>query len=130
MTTLSTHDTKRSEDVRARLVALAELAGDWAEAVRRNGPRPPRRTGPATACPTGDGLPGLADAGRHLDRSAGGPPSAERLTRYLDEGDPRGQAVHLLDRSGPAYDDAVADFARAVLGDEDLMAAVGRVLAR
>ncbi|GII56432.1 malto-oligosyltrehalose synthase [Planotetraspora thailandica] len=33
MTTLSTHDTKRSEDVRARLVVLSELPGEWAEAV-------------------------------------------------------------------------------------------------
>jgi (1->4)-alpha-D-glucan 1-alpha-D-glucosylmutase len=34
MTTLSTHDTKRSEDVRARLVVLAELPTDWAQLVR------------------------------------------------------------------------------------------------
>ncbi|MEU8142682.1 malto-oligosyltrehalose synthase [Nonomuraea sp. NPDC048901] len=33
MTTLSTHDTKRSEDVRARLAVLSELPGEWAEAV-------------------------------------------------------------------------------------------------
>ncbi|MEV6490678.1 malto-oligosyltrehalose synthase [Actinoplanes sp. NPDC051633] len=35
MTGLSTHDTKRSEDVRARLAVLAELPGDWTEVVRR-----------------------------------------------------------------------------------------------
>lgn len=29
MTTLSTHDTKRSEDVRARITALSEIPGDW-----------------------------------------------------------------------------------------------------
>jgi (1->4)-alpha-D-glucan 1-alpha-D-glucosylmutase len=34
MTTLSTHDTKRSADVRARLAVLAELADWWASAVR------------------------------------------------------------------------------------------------
>ncbi|WP_245820958.1 malto-oligosyltrehalose synthase [Geodermatophilus pulveris] len=34
MTTLSTHDTKRSEDTRARLAVLAELAGEWADLVR------------------------------------------------------------------------------------------------
>ncbi|MCW2882928.1 MAG: malto-oligosyltrehalose synthase [Sphaerisporangium sp.] len=33
MTTLSTHDTKRSEDVRARLAVLSELHDQWAEAV-------------------------------------------------------------------------------------------------
>ncbi|MFI9008012.1 malto-oligosyltrehalose synthase [Actinosynnema sp. NPDC053489] len=35
MTTLSTHDTKRSEDVRARLAVLAEVPEEFAEAVRR-----------------------------------------------------------------------------------------------
>ncbi|MGM1061818.1 malto-oligosyltrehalose synthase [Saccharothrix sp. Mg75] len=35
MTTLSTHDTKRSEDVRARLAVLAEIPGEFADHVRR-----------------------------------------------------------------------------------------------
>jgi (1->4)-alpha-D-glucan 1-alpha-D-glucosylmutase len=34
MTTLSTHDTKRGEDVRARLAVLAELPGEWGALVR------------------------------------------------------------------------------------------------
>jgi (1->4)-alpha-D-glucan 1-alpha-D-glucosylmutase len=34
MTALSTHDTKRSEDVRARLAVLAELPTEWAGLVR------------------------------------------------------------------------------------------------
>jgi (1->4)-alpha-D-glucan 1-alpha-D-glucosylmutase len=34
MTTLSTHDTKRSGDVRARLAVLSELPALWADAVR------------------------------------------------------------------------------------------------
>ena len=33
MTTLSTHDTKRQEDVRARLAVLAEWPEDWAHKV-------------------------------------------------------------------------------------------------
>ncbi|HEV2087513.1 MAG TPA: malto-oligosyltrehalose synthase, partial [Cryptosporangiaceae bacterium] len=35
MTTLSTHDTKRGEDVRARLAVLSEVPGEWASVVRR-----------------------------------------------------------------------------------------------
>jgi (1->4)-alpha-D-glucan 1-alpha-D-glucosylmutase len=35
MTTLSTHDTKRSEDVRARLAVLSELPDDWADTMSR-----------------------------------------------------------------------------------------------
>jgi (1->4)-alpha-D-glucan 1-alpha-D-glucosylmutase len=34
MTTLTTHDTKRSEDTRARLAVLAEVPTEWAELVR------------------------------------------------------------------------------------------------
>src|SRR3989441_8143903 len=34
LTATATHDTKRGEDARARLLALAELADDWSEAVR------------------------------------------------------------------------------------------------
>jgi (1->4)-alpha-D-glucan 1-alpha-D-glucosylmutase len=35
MLATSTHDTKRSEDVRARLALLSEIPEDWAQAVRR-----------------------------------------------------------------------------------------------
>ncbi|MGY1707640.1 malto-oligosyltrehalose synthase [Geodermatophilus sp. SYSU D00697] len=35
MTALSTHDTKRSEDVRARLAVLAEQPDEWAQLVRQ-----------------------------------------------------------------------------------------------
>ncbi|HEV2087070.1 MAG TPA: malto-oligosyltrehalose synthase, partial [Cryptosporangiaceae bacterium] len=35
MTTLSTHDTKRSEDVRARLAVLSERGPEWSAAVQR-----------------------------------------------------------------------------------------------
>jgi (1->4)-alpha-D-glucan 1-alpha-D-glucosylmutase len=34
MTTLSTHDTKRSEDVRARIAVLSERPEEWADTVR------------------------------------------------------------------------------------------------
>ncbi len=35
MLATSTHDTKRSEDVRARLAALSEMPAEWARALRR-----------------------------------------------------------------------------------------------
>ena len=35
MTATATHDTKRGEDARARLMALAEMPGEWASAVAR-----------------------------------------------------------------------------------------------
>src|ERR1700731_103654 len=35
MTATATHDTKRGEDARARLLALAEIPGEWTSAVAR-----------------------------------------------------------------------------------------------
>lgn len=35
MISTSTHDTKRSEDVRMRILAISEMAGEWAKAVKR-----------------------------------------------------------------------------------------------
>ena len=35
MTSTATHDTKRGEDARARILALAEIPGEWASAVAR-----------------------------------------------------------------------------------------------
>ena len=35
MNTLSTHDTKRSDDVRARLAVLTEIPSAWRTALRR-----------------------------------------------------------------------------------------------
>ena len=64
MTTLSTHDTKRSEDVRARLAVLAEVPGDWTEVVRRWVRRRP-------AARPGAGPPDLAGRGRAPGRSPG-----------------------------------------------------------
>ncbi|WP_395728956.1 malto-oligosyltrehalose synthase [Nakamurella sp.] len=45
MTALSTHDTKRAEDVRARISVLSELPQHWAAAVRRWNRLAPLRDG-------------------------------------------------------------------------------------
>ncbi|MBN9605369.1 MAG: malto-oligosyltrehalose synthase [Actinomycetales bacterium] len=45
MTTLSTHDTKRGEDTRARLLAIAEAPEEWAAFLRRRRARAPLRDG-------------------------------------------------------------------------------------
>ncbi|MEO5920989.1 MAG: malto-oligosyltrehalose synthase [Pseudolysinimonas sp.] len=44
MTTLTTHDTKRSEDTRARISVLAELPDEWAAFVLRRRERSPLHT--------------------------------------------------------------------------------------
>ena len=90
MTTLSTHDTKRSEDVRATIGVISELPHEWGlwlddarRLARAAPPRAPRR---------GNGVPPVADGGRRL---ADRPRTAPGLRH---QGDPRGQGAHDLDR--------------------------------
>ena len=50
MTALSTHDTKRAEDVRARISVISEVPSDWAAAVRRWNRLAPLGDGPLPTC--------------------------------------------------------------------------------
>ncbi|AXG12975.1 malto-oligosyltrehalose synthase [Intrasporangium calvum] len=114
MTTLSTHDTKRSEDVRARLAVLAERPQEWAAWVRR--------------------ARGLADAHRHGNVDAlteyflwqnvvgAWPVDADRLAAYATKA-AREAKLHTSWVDGdPAYEEVVSQFAAGITGD----AAVGR----
>jgi (1->4)-alpha-D-glucan 1-alpha-D-glucosylmutase len=49
MTTLSTHDTKRSEDTRARISVISEVAGEWERALNRLRELAPLPDGPLSA---------------------------------------------------------------------------------
>ena len=115
MTTLSTHDTKRSEDARARLSVLSEMPVEWGAAVRgwhaASAPlRRPVLTDPPSTCSGRCWWPrGPVAAGRS-------PRSGCSVPR---EGDARGQAAHLVDRGRtPPYERAVAAFAAACSRDE------------
>ncbi|AMM20368.1 maltooligosyl trehalose synthase [Frondihabitans sp. PAMC 28766] len=46
MTTISTHDTKRSADVRARIIAISEVADEWSATLARLGELAPLGDGP------------------------------------------------------------------------------------
>nr|WP_157697268.1 malto-oligosyltrehalose synthase [Brachybacterium avium] len=83
MTTLSTHDTKRSEDVRARLAVLTEQPLEWAVVVQD--------LERATAEQRGDRVDGAIElllwqilaACWELPGAAAAPLTAERLDQYL-----------------------------------------------
>ena len=112
MTTLSTHDTKRSEDVRARLAVIAERADAWRAWVDRardlaRGARPDRLDG-ATEYLVWQTLVGTW------------PITADRLTGYLEKA-VREAKVHTgWTAPDTAYEEAVLTFARDVLADERL----------
>ena len=87
MTTTSTHDTKRGEDVRARIAVLAEVPELWADALDRLLSLAPLAR-PVVR------QPALAGGRRRL---AGVARASARLRR---EGDARGRRPHDVDRAG------------------------------
>jgi len=117
MTTLSTHDTKRSEDVRARLAVLAELAGEWGERLHRW----------SHAYPLPD---------RSLDLLAwqnllgAWPISAERMTGYLGKAAKEAKLVTSHVDAVPEVDEAVAAWTGEVLADAALVAEIEQFVAR
>jgi len=126
MTTLSTHDTKRSEDVRARLHALTELTVEWADAVRG-------WTQDAARFRSPDGAPDPATVyllwqtlvGTWQDGSLGGPIEPDRLLGYLEKATREAARVTSWRAPNLAFDDAVAHFARSVLADDPLIESIG-----
>jgi len=122
MTTLSTHDTKRSEDARARLSVLSEIPVEWGAAVRSWRDAALRHHGdpapdPATAYLFWQVLVATWEFG-------GGPADADRLVGYLAKAGREAKLHTSWTRPDAAYERAVADFARGVLADPELLASV------
>ena len=117
MTTLSTHDTKRSEDVRARLAVLAEIPGEWAPRLRRW----------AAAHPLPD---------RSLELLAwqnlvgAWPISAERMAAYLGKASKEAKLVTSHVDANAEVDAAIAAWPEQVLGDAGVVAEIEEFVAR
>jgi maltooligosyltrehalose synthase len=130
MTTLSTHDTKRQEDVRARLAVLAEWPQDWAHKVAE-----------------WHGLAGWLTDGAAAQATERAPDpdleylmwqtlagawllGSERLREYL------GKAMHEAKTRtswtvrDPGYEAAVLGLADALLADPELVAGIAEFVAR
>jgi (1->4)-alpha-D-glucan 1-alpha-D-glucosylmutase len=122
MTALSTHDTKRSEDVRARLLALTEVPQEWAVAVREWMDGAARHRSP-------EGWPDAATAYLIWQTlvgtwSARGPLAAARLHDYLTKAIREAKVHTSWTRPDEVYENAVHAYADAVLDDEELLASV------
>ncbi|MGZ6827371.1 MAG: malto-oligosyltrehalose synthase, partial [Mycobacteriales bacterium] len=118
MTTLSTHDTKRSEDVRARLVLLSQEPDGWSEAVGRWTAAMPERLDPATEHLVWQTLLGAW------------PIDAERATAYLEKATREAKAHTSWTDPDEAYDARVRGYVtRAVTEHGDEVAALAERLA-
>ena len=110
MTTLTTHDTKRSEDVRARLVLLSQCPAAWGEAVTR-----------WSALATRHGRPDAATEQLVWQSLVGAwPITSDRAVGYVEKATREAKAHTSWVDPVPAYDEAVAGFIRGVLADDVL----------
>ncbi|TFD74827.1 malto-oligosyltrehalose synthase [Cryobacterium fucosi] len=107
MTTLSTHDTKRGEDVRARINVLAEIPAEWVAALGSL----------RSAVPLGD-----APFENLLWQAVIGawPASPERLAAYAEKAAREaGTSTTWTDRND-AFEEALRDLAASTAGNEDV----------
>jgi (1->4)-alpha-D-glucan 1-alpha-D-glucosylmutase len=114
MLTLSTHDTKRSADVRARLHLLSEMPAEWDAAVRRWAEHnDPYRS---------QGYPDRSLEYVMYQTLVGAWPIDEtRLVEFLRKA-AREASVHTSwTNPVPAYEDAIAQFAANVMADAEFL---------
>jgi malto-oligosyltrehalose synthase len=130
MTTLSTHDTKRQEDVRARLAVLAEWPEDWAHKVAEwHGLAIWLTDGAAAQATERAPEPDLEYlmwqtlAGAWLL-------SEERLREYLGKAMHEAKTRTSWTMGDPGYEQAVLGLADAVLADPELVAGIAEFVAR
>jgi (1->4)-alpha-D-glucan 1-alpha-D-glucosylmutase len=111
----STHDTKRSEDVRARLDILSEMPEQWAQAVRRwSEHAAPYRTG---------ALPDANDEYLLYQTLAGAwPLTAERAQAYMLKAARESKRHTSWADQDEAYETALAAFVAGVMNDVALQA--------
>jgi (1->4)-alpha-D-glucan 1-alpha-D-glucosylmutase len=116
MTTLSTHDTKRQEDVRARIAVLADRPREWISAVTEWHGRAAMLTRTAPDPPT-EYLFWQTVVGAW-------PVSDERLTGYLRKAMREAKLSTSWTEPDSRYEAAVISFARRALADERIASGI------
>jgi len=113
----TTHDTKRSEDVRARLVLLAEIPSLWREAVQEWSQR-------AEGHKTND-MPGRNAEFLFYQTLVGAwPLPEERAWNYMLKAAREAKAITSWTSPHEIYENALEKFVRGVLNDSTLMSRV------
>jgi (1->4)-alpha-D-glucan 1-alpha-D-glucosylmutase len=113
MTTLSTHDTKRQEDARARLTVLAESPDSWAREVSAWHDRAEKLAAGQLPDPDTEYL-------LWQTLVAAWPISADRLTGYLRKAMREAKTLTSWTDPDSEYEAGVLGLARAICADEDL----------
>ena len=123
MLSLSTHDTKRSADVRARLAPISEDPRAWAATVERLA----RASTPHRAGPT---APTTADAYLFFQIVIGAwPIDGERAAAYFEKASREAKLRTSWTAQDAGYEDALTAFVHGCLGDPIFVAAVEAAVA-
>jgi (1->4)-alpha-D-glucan 1-alpha-D-glucosylmutase len=125
MTTLSTHDTKRSEDVRARLGVLSEIPDEWARAVTAW-----RAAAAAYHSPT-DGWPDPVTEHLLWQTLVGAwPIESDRLVAYMEKATREAKVHTSWTSPHEEYDRAVRVFAERTAADDAVRAGIAAFVER
>jgi (1->4)-alpha-D-glucan 1-alpha-D-glucosylmutase len=123
MTTLSTHDTKRSDDVRARLAVLTEIPDEFNALAERWSTRNARHTSQ-----------GVVDRGTEwfLYQTLIGawPITSERLHQYMEKAMREAKIRTSWVANNAEYETGVRQFIDALLNDADFVAQVTAFVAK
>jgi (1->4)-alpha-D-glucan 1-alpha-D-glucosylmutase len=125
MTTLSTHDTKRSEDARARLAGLSELPLEWHAAVHGWHELTSRRHSPeGWPDPETEYLFWQTVVATWPIEVSQGPAATDRIVEYLSKATREAKQHTSWTSPDETYDDAVQTFARSALEEPAVRASV------
>ncbi len=123
MLTLSTHDTKRSADVRARLALLSEIPGRFAEAVAEwASHNKQHRTGPDLPDRNIEWL-------LYQTLMGAWPLTVERAVAYIEKASKEAKEHTSWIDPDPAYDEALRRFVEGALRDPEFLASLARFTA-
>jgi (1->4)-alpha-D-glucan 1-alpha-D-glucosylmutase len=114
MTTLSTHDAKRSDDVRARMVVLSEISDLFAEAVRRWSARNAKHR-------SGDQIDTGTEWFLYQTLVGAWPISAERLREYMQKAMREAKVRTSWVSNNTEYESALNGYVDAILVDESFV---------
>jgi (1->4)-alpha-D-glucan 1-alpha-D-glucosylmutase len=121
MLATGTHDTKRGEDMRARLIALTQMPAEWAAAVERWSER--------SRSHRGEVVDGATEYFFYQTLAGAHPLDAERAWAYMQKAIREAKRHTSWTRPDAAYESGVEAFVRGVCGDRALMSDVARFVA-
>jgi (1->4)-alpha-D-glucan 1-alpha-D-glucosylmutase len=123
MTTLSTHDTKRSDDVRARLAVITEAPGQWRSFLRR-------WSRANASLKTEDKPDRNTEYFLYQTMIGAWPIERDRLTAYMEKAAREAKQHTSWTQQNKEFEDALRTFIERLYGSNEFIAAIGEFVNR